>query len=250
MKKIFTFILASFAIIACSKNEQPIEYGSVELKAVQGSTVFVETKASTEISDDYKVTITNTTSGSTVKSDTYGNLKGIFTLPAASYKVEAESCSVADAETANTNWGKARYAGSKTFDITAGSSQNVAFECSMANSKVTVAYDPTFTSQFSTYSVETYTVEARKVTFDGSSTHQTPAAYFAPATLNVVITGTNLVGAAKKYTETITLAAKTWHKLTIKATTTQGSVDLSITVDDTILEITNDITVDPYEEKE
>ena len=53
-------------------------------------------------------------------------------------------------------------------------------------------------------------------------------------------------GADKTYTGTIALQAKTWHKLTVKASVENGQLGITVTADDTVAEKTGDITVDPY----
>ena len=156
----------------------------------------------------------------------------------------------AEAESLNEGKGEARYFGTSTFNVVAGETANVSFICTMANSQVAVAYDETFTSQFVDYSVElsTQVNTGRVVVFPSTADLTAPIAFFnvdsVNPILNIVIKGTRkLDSQAKSFTQTINLAAKTWHKLTIKATSVSGSVGVDITVDNTIAEISSDVNI-------
>ena len=87
-----------------------------------------------------------------------------------SYVVSAESCTSAEAESANDGWGKRRYWGqSETFDIKKDANTNVSVDCHMANAGVSVEFDESFTSYFTMgYSVTTD--DSRTLRFDNTTT--------------------------------------------------------------------------------
>lgn len=257
MNKLLTAAIITLLAAACSKTEKPTEYGNVSLNIEQGASVFVDnsTKATESIPDTYQI-ITTTSADVQVAAGTgtYGTIKSGFTIPTGTgYKISAFNCDAQTAESENSNYGQQRFFGNSTFDITAGNTATVAFTCSMVNSKVSVGYDASFTSQFTEYSVQVSSAvnTTRVLDFTSASTVDSPTAFFnidpTTPTLNIKISGTRKTdGVAKTYNQTITLLAKTWHKLTIKATSVSGSADLNISVDNSITEVSSDINIDPY----
>lgn len=260
MKKISTFVLLAFAIMACSKTENPVEYGKVALHIEQGARAFINlksgTKATETIPDTYKVA-TVTAGGAAVADGTgaYGTIKNGFNLPAGKgYALSAYNCTEEEALNTPDSWGQQRFYGSTTFDVTAGNTANLSFTCQMVNAKISVTYDNSFVSQFDNYLVEVYAEAApgRKLSFDHTATPENPAAFFnvdqTDATLHITITGTRKIGnLPRSYTQVITLLPKTWHKLTVKATSVSGSADLNITIDNSVTEASSDISINPYE---
>ena len=260
MKKLSTFVLLAFAMLACSKTEQPAGYGKVALQIARGAHAFIDlksgTKATESIPDTYN--ITTVTAGGTAVADgigTYGTIKNGFSLQAGTgYTLSAYNCTETEAINSPDNWGQQRFYGSTTFDITAGNTANISFTCQMVNAKISVAYDNSFVSQFDNYLVEVYAAAApdRKLSFDHTATLGNPAAFFnvnqTDATLHITISGTRKIGnLPKSYTQTITLLPKTWHKLTVKATSVSGSADLDITLDNSVTEASSDISINPYD---
>lgn len=259
MKRISTIVLSAILSLACSKTDKPIEYGNVSLNIQQGAHAFIESKSNTKanetIPDTYQV-LTTTSADATVDGGTglYGTIKNGFTIPTGTgYKISAYNCTAQEAVSTPDIWGQQHFFGNSTFNVAAGNTVTVNFTCQMINSKVTVAYDQSFISQFENYSVTAATSAApsRILSFDNTATVDTPAAFFnvdpTNATLNITISGTRKIGnVLKTYNETTTLLPKTWHKLTIKATSTSGSTDLDITVDNSITEVSSDVNIDPY----
>jgi Domain of unknown function (DUF4493) len=257
MNKLLTAAIITLIAASCSKNEKPTEYGNVSLTIEQGASAFVEnsTKATTTIPDEYQVVTTTSADASVAAgTGTYATIKSGFTIPTGTgYKISAFNCSATDAESKPDSKGQQRFFGNSTFDITAGNTASVAFTCSMVNSKISIGYDESFTSQFTDYSVQVSSAvnPSRVIDFTNTSTVENPVAFFnvdpTTPTLNIKITGTRKTdSAAKTYNQTITLLAKTWHKLSIKATSVSGSANLDITVDNSMTEVSSDISIDPY----
>lgn len=263
MKKLSTFLLLVLAMTACSKSqtETPAGYGKVALHVEQGARTFIDlqstTKATEAIPDTYKVA-TVTADGIPVADGTgnYGALKNGFTLAAGTgYVLSAYNCTETEALTTPDNWGQQRFYGSTTFDITPGHTAGLSFACQMVNSKISVAYDNSFVTQFDNYLVEVYAAAApaRKLSFDHTATPERPAAFFnvdqTDATLHITISGTRKIGnLPRSYTQTITLLPKAWHKLTVKATSVGSKAgDLDITIDNTVTRTAPDTGINPYE---
>ncbi len=256
MKNFSFLFISTLLLFSCSKSELAPQYGKVSLSIEQGAKIFIDqTKAVSTIPDEYHI-ITTTSSGTQVDAGTgtYGTVKNAFTVEVGTgYKISAFNISETEAKTANSNWGAQRFFGNSTFDVTAGATTNVTFTCTMVNSKVSIGYDLSFTSQFSNYSVNVYAVDdsGRKLTFTDASDLTSPIAYFnieGSKFLNIVVKGTRkLDSTAKEFNSSITLTAASWHKLTIKASTSSGNADLDISVDNTVVELSSDVIIDPYQ---
>ncbi len=277
MKKLFLVALATIMLTGCgkegydwgSKEQQQDGYGQVTLSLSEGNTVYV--KSTSEADGSYNVTTTNEKGGVAALTGEYSVIKekGAVTVPVGEYSISAENITASEAETANSGRGQAHYAGKSTFNVAQGGSTPVSFTCEMVNSKVTFDYDDTFANMFhmsataevtqvpTIVATPTNSLTAnRSVTLVGDIDHQTPAAesYY---TVNENGTALNFtINAARKSdgevktfqaTTPITLQKKTWHKVKIAASTTNGQATVTINVDGTITEAEEvTVTVDPY----
>lgn len=78
------------------------------------------------------------------------------TLPASKgYQISVESCSQAEATTANEGWGAMRFTGNATFDIVSDQSTPVKVECTMGNAGLQLIFDELFTAKFPIYAATT-----------------------------------------------------------------------------------------------
>lgn len=242
------------------------EYGKVTLSVNEGNTVYVKSENITEAGGDYLVETLNSSSVAvSALSGTYSSLKGqTITVPVGSYTITSQNMTASQAETENSGMGAAHYFGTGSFAVSASATpSNVSVTCTMANAKVTFDYDETFTDMFNMASAtQVPTIVAtpsnslsgsRSVTFSGDVNHESDASYFTVAsngtTLSFTITAARLSdGVVKSYTSTtpVTLAAKTWHKVKIAASSNNGQAQITINVDGTISEAEEEITVDPY----
>lgn len=254
MKKIVPILTIILSFISCSKDKDlTIQYGNVDLNLSKSNNVFVNTKA--ENIDDYTVVITKSGASEPTLSDTYSNIKDGASLEAGSYSIYAQNISSANAHSLNNNRGAQHFYGSTQFDITPGNVTSVSFTCQMINSKVSVEYDQTFKDVFKMENTVTSTYESslpsRVLEFSNQATLDSEEVYFNldasnNGTLNYTISTKRNDGVDKSYTGTLTLSPKSWHKLTIKATSTNGQAGFVIDVDETIAVLNDDIMVDPY----
>ena len=220
MKKLLA--LAGIALIAaaCTNNDEPVqECGQINL----------------------------TLENSTAKNTTF-----IFPI-GSGYTVTAESCTEEVGQSANDGVGQIRYFGtSAPFEVKTNEISNVKVTCTMANAKVSIAYDEVFAQVFNGYTVEVSTEAepSRIITFDsnGKCNSTYDAAFFnidsKNPNLKCTVSGT-YKGNVRTATQTIQLEAAKWYKLNIK-TSASGRIDMGISVDDTVEEKPQDVEVNPY----
>lgn len=78
------------------------------------------------------------------------------TLPASTgYQISVESCTQAEATTANDGWGAMRFTGNATFNIVSDQSTPVEIECTMGNAGLQIIFDELFTAKFPIYAATT-----------------------------------------------------------------------------------------------
>ncbi|MDD4820562.1 MAG: DUF4493 domain-containing protein [Flavobacteriales bacterium] len=259
MKKIVFLATLALLSVSCSKSVEKTEYGTLNMSLTSSEPTIEVTKANSAASDDYSVQITNSaTTPAFSNTYSYGVLKAtpLTLIAAENYALSAESCTKEIALSANSNFGQPRYAGATTFNITANTKTDVPLTCTMANAKVSVAYNNAsgeFTTAFSSYSTQIYEVNDadRKLDFASTATVEGPFAYFNIAESNpkivVVVTATRSSdGAVKTFSSEHDLAAAKWIKLTFSISSTSGQGDFTINVDESIEEIDKPVNIDPY----
>lgn len=277
MKKIFTLALASIMLFSCSKEEiwTAQETGEMTINVEQGPQIEVTTK--TAIADDYKVNIKQGETSVSGYPKDYSEVNDqTLTFSTGTYTVEAYNITETAALTGN---GEARYYGSTNVTVSANSTANVSFICTMANSKVTFVFDETFDDAFrqtttgegdSQQTLDYITIPGRTISFGtikvaetagktdaeiastlASSHSESTAAFFTAGeeALTFTIKATRKSdGVDKTYTQTLDLVAAHWHQVTISASTASGQLgDWNIQVDETITNATHEVEINPYE---
>ena len=242
MKKFFTLALASLMLLSCSKDSiwNAQEQGQLSVNVEQGASIFVETKAAS--TDNFNLKIVK--NGGKVEYD--GKVSAFtspMTLPTGTYTVSAENIT---AEEALAGRGKQRLADTKeNVTVSANQTNTITLNCVMVNSQVSFAFDDTFKSAFDMTNTQITESSRRGIVWSKNATLESEIAYFEPGDLNYTIK-TKRAGADKTYTGTIALQAKTWHKLTVKASVENGQLGITVTADDSVVAVPGDITVDPY----
>ena len=259
MNKQILYILSLMGLLsfsACTSEDEPAlsnETGEIRFSVVDTTAVEITTKASLDFDvNKFKVSLSH--GNDPASTWIYGDIAGttITRSAGSGYLLTAESCTEAEAESANNGWGKARVYGEETFDIVANETKNVTVSCGLANSSVEVEFSDYITSTYETYSIEIYATDApdRTLTFNERN-HGFKTAYFnvdeSGRTLAYTV---NLPTPYKPYEGTYTLAPSKDYKLsvTVKGEGSSTTATLGITVDGTLLEeIIPPAGINPYE---
>lgn len=250
MKKTILTILMSLAVLSCQRVViEDMQMGTLSLKVNNKTLVDMQTKAEETVStDNFNVTVA---SPSYTRTFVYSELPLFLAVPADTYTVSAENVSEAESVSLPDTWGQKRFAG-QTRGIVVSASQNssVTVNCQMVNSAVSIVFDSSITENFTGYSIQAYTDQARKLTFDANTTSK--IAYFpADYELTYVFSGTyKKDGQPVSITGTQVLAAATHIHLTFKMNLpqedTNGSIGKpQIIVDETCTDLYETLTVDP-----
>lgn len=261
MKKLLA--LAGIALIAaaCTNNDEPVqECGQINL-TLENSTapeIEVSTRTVTDLTEtdakDYNIQVLQNGNVKLESTNflTFKNTTFIFPI-GSGYTVTAESCTEEVGQSANDGVGQIRYFGtSAPFEVRTNEISNVKVTCTMANAKVSIAYDEVFAQVFNGYTVEVSTEAepSRIITFDsnGKCNSIYDAAFFNIDSKNPNLKCTvssTYKGNVRTATQTIQLEAAKWYKLNIK-TNASGRIDMGISVDDTVEEKPQDVEINPY----
>lgn len=243
MNKQILYILSLMGLLsfsACTNEDEPAlsnETGEIRFSVVDTTAVEITTKASLDFDvNKFKVSLSH--GNDPASTWIYGDIAGttITRSAGSGYLLTAESCTEAEAESANNGWGKARVYGEEMFDIVANETKNVTVSCGLANSSVEVEFSDYITSTFNEYSI-TIDPDGRNLTFDERN-HGFKTAYFNVDESQKLMYAVTLPYFEKPYTGTLTLEPSKSHKLSVKkeGDDTGTTVTLSITVDGTLLE--------------
>jgi len=247
--------LLSFA--ACTNEENLLvskETGEIRFSVVDTTEVEITTKATLKFDvNEFNVSLSRGNE-SIFSNRKYKDIAGssITCSVSPDYVLTAESCTEAEAESANQGWGQARATGKESFAVAANESKTVTVNCGLANSSVSVDFSDYITSMYTSYSIELHATDAtsRTFTFDKSN-YTFKTAYFnvgeSGRKLDYTVT---LPSFTEPYTGTLTLEPSKSYKLSVKVKGegTNATVTLNVTADGTLLEeITLTEKINPYQ---
>lgn len=247
--------LLSFA--ACTNEENPSlseETGEIRFSVVDTTEVEITTKATLKFDvNEFNVSLSRGNE-SIFSNRKYKDIAGSVMTCSVSpdYVLTAESCTEAEAESANQGWGQARATGKESFAVAANESKTVTVNCGLANSSVSVDFSDYITSMYTSYSIELHATDAtsRTFTFDKSN-YTFKTAYFNVSESKRELAYTvTLPSFEKPYTGTLTLEPSKSYKLSVKVKGegTNATVTLNVTADGTLLEeITLTEKINPYQ---
>ena len=247
--------LLSFA--ACSNEENLLlseETGEIRFSVVDTTEVEITTKATFKFDvNEFNVSLSRGNE-SIFSNRKYKDIAGSVMACSVSpdYVLTAESCTEAEAESANQGWGQARATGKESFAVAANESKTVTVSCGLANSSVSVDFSDYITSMYTSYSIELHATDAtsRTFTFDKSN-YTFKTAYFNVSESKRELAYTvTLPSFEKPYTGTLTLEPSKSYKLSVKVKGegTNATVTLNVTADGTLLEeITLTEKINPYQ---
>ena len=249
-------LMGLLSFVSCTNDEDPIlsnETGEIRFSVVDTTAVEITTKAPFGLDvNDFEVSLSRGNE-SVFSGRKYGDIAG-ETIPCSAsdgYVLTAESCEEAEAESANSGWGQARVYGEEAFAVVAGESKTVTVECGLANSSVEVDFSDFIKSTYQEYSMEIHTSDApdRSFTLDEVN-HSYKTAYFnvgeSGRTLYCTV---NLPGFEKPFLETVEMVPSRSYKLMVKVIGEAGdmSASLDIAVDNTLQEVNEPESINPYE---
>lgn len=247
--------LLSFA--ACSNEKNPLlseKTGEIRFSVVDATEVEITTKATLKFDvNEFNVSLSRGNE-SIFSNRKYKDIAGssITCSVSPDYVLTAESCTEAEAESANQGWGQARVSGKESFAVAANESKTVTVSCGLANSSVSVDFSDYITSMYTSYSIELHATDAtsRTFTFDKSN-YTFKTAYFNVSESKRELAYTvTLPSFEKPYTGTLTLEPSKSYKLSVKVKGegTNATVTLNVTADGTLLEeITLTEKINPYQ---
>lgn len=247
--------LLSFA--ACTNEENLLvskETGEIRFSVVDTTEVEITTKATLKFDvNEFNVSLSRGNE-SIFSNRKYKDIAGssITCSVSPDYVLTAESCTEAEAESANQGWGQARATGKESFAVAANESKTVTVSCGLANSSVSVDFSDYITSMYTSYSIELHATDAtsRTFTFDKSN-YTFKTAYFNVSESKRELAYTvTLPSFEKPYTGTLTLEPSKSYKLSVKVKGegTNATVTLNVTADGTLLEeITLTEKINPYQ---
>lgn len=233
--------LLSFA--ACTNEENPLlseEMGEIRFSVVDTTEVEITTKASLNFDvNEFSVSLSR---GDVpiFSNKRYGDIAGSSITCSASpdYLLTAESCTEAEAESANQGWGQARATGEEKFAVNANESKTVTVNCGLANSSVSVDFSDYITSMFSNYSIEIHATDAPNRTFTFyDNNYQFKTAYFNVSEKRELTYTVTLPSPYKVYSGTLEIVPSKPYKLSVKVEDedTSTTATLEVTVDGKLL---------------
>ncbi len=234
--------LLSFA--ACTNEENPSlseETGEIRFSVVDTTEVEITTKATLKFDvNEFNVSLSRGNE-SIFSNRKYKDIAGssITCSVSPDYVLTAESCTEAEAESANQGWGQARATGKESFAVAANESKTVTVNCGLANSSVSVDFSDYITSMFSNYSIEIHATDATDRSFSfNENNYKFKTAYFNVGESGRELTYTvTLPSPYKVYTRTLEIAPSKSYKLSVKVggEGTSTTAKLEVTVDGTLL---------------
>lgn len=220
--KSFHLIAGFFLLASCTSETEALlgnATGEVCFTIGQEEKVEIETRATYNV-NDFNVSLKR---GSIVifSPRKFSEIAGTTITCAAEsdYLFTAESCTESEAESTNNNWGKARVAGEKTFEVIAEQENTVEVTCKQVNSSVQVGFSEFIKKLCPEYAITFYAADdtGRKFTLNQDN-YSFKTAYFnvnGSRALNYTITLTRS-GVKHEYTGNQTLEPSGTYQLNIK----------------------------------
>lgn len=248
MNKIISKIGVAFALVAllgsCSEEnlmQDEEVYGRINFALNAGDARAIDTSYA---KNAFQVSVKQG-NNTVVKPQPYSEMQGgVLVKVGSGYQAYAESCSEAEAESANGGWGRIRYYGaSELFAVAKDQAMWVELPCAVVNAAVSVQTDEEVTSSAYRLTIQASDNTGRSLTFDSSTKENT--AYFNVAgsrTIQYTLT----IG---DYTLSQSFAIQPQHSYTLdvhKQTNEEITVSIGVTVDANVAEDTTEETYNPY----
>ena len=244
MKQIYNILLicmVSVSFFACQGDELGTRESVGYLRVALEQSAEVNTKADYK-SKQMRVVIKNSAGVTKFETNDHtAELSGKeISLKQGEYTIEA----VSNGWDGNAGADRAYYTGKTTVTIEKGKTATAKLVCSLANVKVTVAFEQAFLDKLGNGSikVQVKTASGTLVDFDPKGTS---VAYFPVSDLTVAYTVVSAAGKTNSKEQKISeVSAKDHYILNFKNQAT-GTGNVTVTVDPTMNQYTYDFTIDP-----
>lgn len=244
MKQIYNILLicmVSVSFFACQGDELGTRESVGYLRVALEQSAEVNTKADYK-SKQMRVVIKNSAGVTKFETNDHtADLEGKeLSLKQGEYTIEA----VSNGWDGNAGADRAYYTGKTTVTIKKGKTATAKLVCSLANVKVTVAFEQAFLDKLGNGSikVQVKTASGTLVDFDPKGTS---VAYFPVSDLTVAYTVVSAAGKTNSKEQKISeVSAKDHYILNFKNQAT-GTGNVTVTVDPTMNQYTYDFTIDP-----
>ncbi len=263
MKKTLIAACAIVAMAGCNQSliESPIaesDYGYISLGVTTDTEMTITKSGENGITTEATLTgynISLTKEGANVWETTSKEYEAIIAndwkVPAGTYKIYVENLTQEEAYQANGGKGTVRVSGESDVQVLAGLTVPCTVDCTPQNSKVSFLYSEKFAEVFNVSESSVKVGDSsRELSLNMTLTTDTDAtldeAYFEPSTLTWTLTAKNMANEVKTYTKTFTTAKAKWTKITFDTGDTNGTIQVTITVNDQITDVSEITeTIDP-----
>lgn len=227
------FLLIALAVVSCQETEQINDNGYLRVNVSTENIVIPQTK----ISDNYNpkqfsIRIVNA-SGAVVKETddhTLWNNTSISLTP-GNYTVEVSSNGFDGSE---SGFDIPYYTGKSTIYVESGKEKTANVTCTLANVKVTVNFDKSFTDAFLTAKSTVSSANSGVSPLEFVMGTTTKSGYFPVGDLTAVVSVTNKAGKPFSQTNTISNVKARDHYILNYKVAEHGSIsDVTVSVDDT-----------------
>ena len=247
MRQTYQFILLLLTGIffySCQGDELSTQGSEGYLRVTLEQSAEVNTKAdATYNSKQMRVVIKNAAGVTKYETNDHTELSGKeISLKQGEYTIEA----VSNGWDGNAGADRAYYTGKTTVTIEKGKTATANLVCSLANVKVTVAFEQAFLDKLGNGSIKVQVKSATaSITPVDFAPKGTSVAYFPVSDLTVAYTVTTAAGKTNSKEQKISeVSAKDHYILNFKNQAT-GTGNVTVTIDPTMNQYTYDFTIDP-----
>ena len=247
MRQTYQFILLLLTGIffySCQGDELSTQGSEGYLRVTLEQSAEVNTKAdATYNSKQMRVVIKNAAGVTKYETNDHTELSGKeISLKQGEYTIEA----VSNGWDGNAGADRAYYTGKTTVTIEKGKTATANLVCSLANVKVTVAFEQAFLDKLGNGSINVQVKSATaSITPVDFAPKGTSVAYFPVSDLTVAYTVTTAAGKTNSKEQKISeVSAKDHYILNFKNQAT-GTGNVTVTIDPTMNQYTYDFTIDP-----
>ena len=247
MRQTYQFILLLLTGIffySCQGDELSTQGSEGYLRVTLEQSAEVNTKAdATYNSKQMRVVIKNAAGVTKYETNDHTELSGKeISLKQGEYTIEA----VSNGWDGNAGADRAYYTGKTTVTIEKGKTATANLVCSLANVKVTVAFEQAFLDKLGNGSLKVQVKSATaSITPVDFAPKGTSVAYFPVSDLTVAYTVTTAAGKTNSKEQKISeVSAKDHYILNFKNQAT-GTGNVTVTIDPTMNQYTYDFTIDP-----